>query len=454
MNLSTNMLAASSLVVTLLFNAAWQVPLCYAVAALAARLVRTRPAVWTHRIWVAALLLEVLLPLICVLPWSAQTFRWAFGPRIAEKTKTAVTITMGPLAAASALHLPATLMFLLTAMYSACVLLFGLRMGWGLLRLGVLRRGLHTATLDASKTALWDSLCKHFGIGHATLCVSRRVHSPQTLGVLRPLVLLPSTMLQRISVRDLRVVLAHECAHVKRRDFALNLIYETLGVLIAWHPCFWFTRSGLQESREWVCDELAAQVCGTPQRYARSLLSLATLLAESPSAVLPHAIGMLFADAHAFERRLMRLSSRTMIFASLTRRAAQLTLCILLGTATCTSAWAWRSRPVLPMLRGGYASEPQAPSIPGGVMAGNVVSRVNPVYPPDAKTARIQGSVVLQATIGEDGRISSLEVVSGPPELRDASLKAVHQWTYKPYLLDGKPVAVQTTITVNYNLNP
>jgi TonB family protein len=86
-------------------------------------------------------------------------------------------------------------------------------------------------------------------------------------------------------------------------------------------------------------------------------------------------------------------------------------------------------------------------------MAGNVLSKVTPVYPQAAKDARIAGAVILDAVIGKDGNITSLKILSGPEELRHSAWNAVSQWVYKPYLLNGEPVEVETTITVNYTLN-
>ena len=77
---------------------------------------------------------------------------------------------------------------------------------------------------------------------------------------------------------------------------------------------------------------------------------------------------------------------------------------------------------------------------------------MEPIYPSDAKAAGIQGSVVLDAVIGKDGMISSLKLVSGPPELTKAAWEAVKQWTYKPFLLNGNPTAVETTITETFAL--
>jgi TonB family protein len=100
------------------------------------------------------------------------------------------------------------------------------------------------------------------------------------------------------------------------------------------------------------------------------------------------------------------------------------------------------------------AAAPAAPlKIGGNMQAKNLVSQARPVYPPEAKQARIQGKVQLKAIIGAEGTVQNLEVVSGPPELIQSALDAVKQWVYQPTLLNGNPVAVETTIDVNYTLS-
>ena len=85
-------------------------------------------------------------------------------------------------------------------------------------------------------------------------------------------------------------------------------------------------------------------------------------------------------------------------------------------------------------------------------MQENLISKVTPKYPPEAKVARIEGTVVLDAVIDKSGRVERLNVVSGPGELQQSALNAVRQWRYKPFLLNGKPIEVETTINVVYSL--
>jgi TonB family protein len=88
-----------------------------------------------------------------------------------------------------------------------------------------------------------------------------------------------------------------------------------------------------------------------------------------------------------------------------------------------------------------------------GVMAGRIIQRVSPIYPAAAKAARVEGTVVLEASIGKDGKIANLQAVSGPKMLIPAAINVVRQWVYEPYLLDGEPVEVGTTINVIYSLS-
>jgi protein TonB len=91
--------------------------------------------------------------------------------------------------------------------------------------------------------------------------------------------------------------------------------------------------------------------------------------------------------------------------------------------------------------------------IAAGIAVGSLLKKEVPVYPQDAKDARVSGKVVLQATIGMDGGVHDLHVVSAPwPSLVASALWAVSHWEYKPYLLNGEPVEVETTVNVIYSL--
>jgi len=95
---------------------------------------------------------------------------------------------------------------------------------------------------------------------------------------------------------------------------------------------------------------------------------------------------------------------------------------------------------------------PQRIRVSQGVTTGLLIHKVQPPYPPLAKAARIQGEVILKAIINKDGEIQDLQLVSGHPMLVPAAIEAVKQWRYRPYLLNGQPVEVETTINVIFTL--
>jgi len=86
------------------------------------------------------------------------------------------------------------------------------------------------------------------------------------------------------------------------------------------------------------------------------------------------------------------------------------------------------------------------------MLQGSLIRRVDPVYPPLARSARIQGQVVLSAVISKAGTIENLRLISGHPMLVRAAIDAVSQWRYKPYILNDEVIEVETQITVNFVL--
>ena len=97
-------------------------------------------------------------------------------------------------------------------------------------------------------------------------------------------------------------------------------------------------------------------------------------------------------------------------------------------------------------------SVPQRVRVSENVNRAFLIKRVDPVYPPLARQAGIQGSVILQLTISKSGDVENVQLYSGHPMLAPAALEAVKQWKYKPYLLNGEPVEVETRVTVNFTL--
>jgi len=106
--------------------------------------------------------------------------------------------------------------------------------------------------------------------------------------------------------------------------------------------------------------------------------------------------------------------------------------------------------PPLPQV---HLAKPSGPlRVSRGIAAGQLLAPIQPQYPPIALAAHVQGTVVVEATISTSGRIEDAHVLSGPPMLIRAAVDAIQQARYRPFLLNGQPVQVETTISVQFNL--
>lgn len=443
------MRTAEAWVLGYVLNSLWQVPLLLAAAWLAARVLRPLGAAAEHRVWVTALLLGSVLPAGYLPPWSWFSIRtWLERIGGSRGGNTHVSVVMGAATGAGAVHLPATLLSAAVLVYGAVCAWFLLRFAWRWTRLASLRREATELILTGDNARAWADCSVRFGAEGVAVASSPSLFAPVTLGFRSRLILLPERLTRDVADADLPVVIAHELAHIRRNDFVKNLLYELLTLPVSYHPAFQITRERVIETREMVCDEMAAVLTGR-NPYARSLLRLASLLVAGMPARIPHAIGIF--DAHTFERRIMRLTEKRAEVRSV-RRLATLIACAALGIATCGSALALHLR-VNGLAAMGAAAEASGPiHVKGNIMQGQRISGEIPQYPPEAKKKRVQGTVVIDALIDQEGKVGHLNVVSGPEMLRQSSLDAVKTWVYKPYLLNGEPVAVETTINVVYSL--
>jgi TonB family protein len=430
-----------------LLNSAWQVPVLFAAGWIAARAIRRAGAVAEHRVWVIVLLLQSLLPLFAVLPqdWLPTLFAWSSDTHSAEAH---VSVVMGAGTGFGALHLPPGLLTAIAIAYGATILYFAARFAWGYWKLSELRRKAMELPYRSEAVVFCAQCSSRFAVPDVAIASSSKILGPVTIGFFRKLILLPAGMTAGLAEADLQTAVTHEFAHLRRNDFLKNLAYELLSLPASWHPALRLARERIMETREMICDQMAAEISG-PNEYARSLLRLASLLVSRVPARTPHAIGIL--DANAFERRVMKLTRKENNIRG-ARRLVVVIACAALGIGTCASTLALSMHVDAGL--GVDVAPPHDPvNVAPGIMAGNKISGPIPKYPEAAKKARIQGTVLLNAIIGKDGTVEQLTVISGPKELQQSALDAVRQWIYKPFLLNGDPIEVKTTITVIYTLS-
>jgi TonB family protein len=448
-----------------LLNSLWQLPMVFAAAWLVGRLVRRVDSRMEHRVWVSALLLEVVLP-ACHLRLGEllREIGGLFLPglgRGAAQGQIRIAIGAGAAYGNGVLRLPAVVLGGVAVAYGCSLLYFAGRLGWGLWRTSVMWRGAKHITLTHSAEQSWDRHARLFGIGIETgigtgvsaaeLAMSSMVSGPVTVGIRRGVLLVPPGLLESIGESDLDAVFAHEFAHIQRRDFAKNLIYELLSLPVAYHPLLWLTRSRVAESREMVCDAMAAEAVAGRDRYARSLLRLASMLADQAPVRTLHAIGIF--DANIFERRVMNLTRRYVEIKG-ARRIAIAAVGVVVGLGTCVSALALRMEVAgSTFALANHAQSKTTLKVNAAIMAGQKISGVNPIYPAQARADKVQGAVVLSVIINEEGVPTNIQVKqSVRDDLDQSAVTAVQQWRWKPFLLNGNPVGVDTTVTVNYLL--
>jgi TonB family protein len=448
--MTTHFADFESLLLTVLANALWQIPLLFAAGWMAARALRTLGPAAEHRVWVAVLLLQALLPAASIVPWETLRGLLSLGRDSLNNGSPHVSVVMGPGTAFGNPHMPAWFLTAIAIAYAGITAFFAARFAWRLAKVARLRRSAIPAALDGDAALHWSECEQRFDIDNAVLATATGISGPATIGIARKLVLLPPAMRHNLPATELQTAIAHEFAHMRRHDFLKNLLYELISLPVRFHPFLLFSRERLTESREMVCDQLAAGLA-EPHQYARSLLRMAALLVDGHAARTPHTIGIL--DSTSFERRVMRLTHVPVQLSPL-RRVATIAAGILLGAGIAATTIVLSVH--VDALAAGdehHPSQPNGPiNVKADIMQNQIVKKVTPVYPPEAKKARIQGKVLLNAIIGKTGEVENLKVSSGDPMLQQSAMEAVRQWTYKPFLLNGQPVEVKTTITVTYTL--
>ncbi|MGC1782187.1 MAG: M56 family metallopeptidase [Acidobacteriaceae bacterium] len=425
-----------------LLNSAWQVALVFLVALLAGKsMTRLYSAVAIHRTWVGALALATVLPACRIDMWSGIPWWHAAGM---TGGRVQVAVLAGAAVTAGNLRLSVAMMGALLTLYLAVILYFSGRIVWGLWTTAKLRRNASASLLSEPLQSRWEVLSARLGVTHAALFESSAISGPSVVG--SRTILLPLGFIENVEARDVDAALAHELAHLRRCDFFKNVVYAALLLPIAYHPCAWLIQKAVAESRETVCDAMAAEALDGRKSYARSLLRLAMAIPARLRGRATAAVGIF--EGNTLERRVGIMMDRGKQLRGAGRVAAMAAVLLLTAggfvslvgthlTVRAADTTAGKTGPI---------------RVPTHVMASRIVSQVQPKYPEAAKKARIQGTVVLNAKIGKDGTVENVKVVSGPQVFRRSSLDAVRQWTYKPFLLNGNPVEVETTLSVVYSL--
>jgi TonB family protein len=343
---------------------------------------------------------------------------------------------------------------------------------------------------------------------------SALVQVPAVIGWLRPVVLIPLGCLSGLSPIQVEAILAHELAHIRRHDYLVSVLQSIVEALLFYHPAVWWVSRHIRREREHCCDDLAVQYTGDALTYARALslleehrsalpaialganggiltMRIKRLLGSKESVAAPQLVALtLLGIVIAATGVCVTTAARAQNNPTQLQQPQYNPPAVTIATKDIRGPQLLASNPPAPASRPQAANEtPSSPAIAphnsqpqniekptvrnisnrpttapqqesaqppvrvsAGVMAGQVLTRVNPIYPAEAKANHVEGPIVLHAVISKTGEVRDLDVVSGPDDLRTSAIDAIQQWTYRPYLLNGEPTEVETTITVNYKL--
>lgn len=475
----------SELAVTFLANALWQISALLVIALVGAHLMlRNASARHQYLFWVAVFILSAGLPIFSIFTFldnSRFIFRLPFENNRTTIEKNAETFDVT--AEAFAVQPEERTGFDLSIVWQAVSICYFLFLSYRLFRLlrtwrrtARLRHLVKNEKLPPLISTVAERCCAALQINAVPILFSAETAAPFAFGAGKPIIILPENFTGITSEKTLTAVLGHELAHIRRRDYGWNLIYEFLSLAVSFHPAVTIMKRNINQTREMACDELVAECLLNPLDYARSLVQIAGFI--TPSSHNAITLGVFNADI--LEKRIMKLIETSRGAYQRAGKIRFLLAVTLLGiTAMATSVFSLalpseqirENEKIAVSESNSAAQEKDSKIINGGVINGKAVSLPKPEYPDEAKKANIGGTVTVQVIIDEEGNVTSANVVSeikkvyktGEPEtvaeteeapekklLYESAEKAAKQAKFAPTLLSGKPVRVKGIIVYNF----
>ncbi len=323
------MRTVSQFLLTFLLNASWQILLIAAMASLCDRILSGTAARYRHTVWVVALFLMLFLPVFS----SATNF--TAPPRVSIATaptteSVPVVITRisslagdeiesaeskapaAPVAAtapernwSSPVRVKPRLAATLVAIYALLVFYALLRLGRAWRQTRKIVRAAFEVELPESAKSIIETCGRAIATRRVRVLCSSSIPVPITLGVLRPVIILPQSLLNEIDDNLLISAVGHELVHIARRDYLTNLIYEFVYLPVSFHPAAWLIRRRIRQTRELCCDERVTSKLLRPDVYARSLVRMIGTSPLTPRMAADTTIGIVESDN--LEGRIMSL---------------------------------------------------------------------------------------------------------------------------------------------------
>lgn len=399
------------MIVTMLLNGLLQGTAIVALTYVVVRFVPERNAATRCALWFTALLALLFVPVLTAVSNAGARLFDALQPPTLASGVTISLVPVGTLAHdATALAAPAG-PWILAAWLVGVMVQFS-RLAISYARIQRIRR--HASPSD---------------VGGDQVLVSHDIAIPIAAGVLKPVVIVPAAVVEALSAEDLKRVVAHERAHIRRNDVASNLIQRSIEAVLFFNPWVYLVARNLVDEREAACDDVAVGRTGTPDDYARCLAALAHGIRHRQSPLLtPSAFGSRKSVVVRIERLIRNGASAA---TSLNYYAiggtivlfAILTL-VLQTLSPASSAYASPALPSHEAIASTACGTPNADA--------QIRTAASPEMPHSAGT--LKGSVNVLVTIAPNGKVSSATVQhsSGNPQVDAAVVNAAKASTYSP----------------------
>ena len=432
-------------------NSLWEVSLTGGAGWIVSRLFKKIGTEAQHKVWVATLALAVVAPLIPFCRFLAL----AYLPAIVEGHAGIRLIAIqGDIPGAHRITtLPSTCVFVMFVLYLAALLYFAVRLCRSMYSTVTLVRDALPLLHKLESAELWKDCQQSFSVRNALLLSSRRISGPVTLGWSQPVLLVPEEFHAECAPHDLLAALAHECAHIERRDFQKNLVYEFLSLFIAFHPVTWLLKSQIAQTREMICDGMAVGRMLEPHTYTQSLLRLATKISCMSRVSASHAIGIF--DANILEKRIMTIKTRKPQVSTAVKYSLIVSCALFLfAVVAMGGAMAMGIQPET-QSQMADAAKPYGHvyHIGKDVSAPILISSVEPEFPGSAREGKgkFQGISVISLVVDESGTPRDVKVVKSLTTDFDAkAVQAVQQYRFKPATRSGEPVAASLKVEVDF----
>ena len=465
---------------TFIINSLWQISALLIAALICARLMfDTTTARRQHKFWAAIFILSIVLPFSSVFGFrnnSQFVFQLSLKNVFADTLQTdTISVAAEDGLSIQTSDQPAvfnTPIFLAAA--SLCYFLyFSYRLFLLLKNWRQTTRLRHSAREIIPSSPLIDDAAERcraaFQMDFVPILFSAEVTAPLTLGARQPLIILPESFLKIDSEKILTAAIGHELAHIRRRDYALNIAFEISSLFVSFHPAVKIMKRKINQTREMACDELVAETLLNPLDYARSLVEIAGFASSTSQNAFT--LGVFSADI--LEQRIMKLIEKNR---GVSRRAGKFTFLsamTLLGvTIMITSVFAialpfkqiqtdkqtnqtqtndtrQEKKRARKKRADGQSSQSQAQN---GVTPPRIFAKQQPRYTAQARENGTSGTVRLQVEFLSSGEIGDVVPLNRLSDgLTESAVEAAKSIKFKPATKNDKPLTVTKIIEYSFS---